>query len=145
MRQLPPQSEPTFGFTDSPFGECCIVSSTEGICALTFPEDRESALYDIEQRFPETNFTQNDAKAKRFGQEALPWWNLFAPVGKTSTVYSFPEARDFVLTHFGEFSPELSDFARRAFDHHWLDCEMRDGKRGGGSAWKYQVWVNRAS
>jgi len=72
------------------------------------------------------------AKAKRFGQEALPWWNLFAPVGKTSTVYSFPEARDFVLTHFGEFSPELSDFARRAFDHHWLDCEMRDGKRGGG-------------
>jgi len=66
MRQLPPQSEPTFGFTDSPFGECCIVSSTEGICALTFPEDRESALYDIEQRFPETNFTQNDAKAKRF-------------------------------------------------------------------------------
>jgi len=56
----------------------------------------------------------------------------FAPVGETSTVYSFSDARDFVLTHFGEFSPELQNFAKRAFDHHWLDSEMRDGKRGGG-------------
>jgi pepF/M3 family oligoendopeptidase len=72
------------------------------------------------------------AKARRFGQEKLPWWNLFAPVGETSTVYSFSDARDFVLTHFGEFSPELQNFAKRAFDHHWLDSEMRDGKRGGG-------------
>jgi len=72
------------------------------------------------------------AKARRFGQEKLPLWNLFAPVGETSTVYSFSDARDFVLTHFGEFSPELQNFAKRAFDHHWLDSEMRDAKRGGG-------------
>ena len=60
MRQLPPQSEPSFGFSQSPFGECCIVFSNDGICALTFPENHESALYDIEQRFPETDFVQND-------------------------------------------------------------------------------------
>ncbi len=72
------------------------------------------------------------AKAKRLGLEKLPWWDLFAPVGEATTVYTFSEARDFVLTHFGEFSPELQKFARHAFDHHWLDSEMRDGKRGGG-------------
>ena len=66
MRQLPPQSEPSFGFSKSPFGECCIVFSNDGICALTFPENHESALYDIEQRFPETDFVQNDEKAAFF-------------------------------------------------------------------------------
>ncbi|MDO9154453.1 MAG: methylated-DNA--[protein]-cysteine S-methyltransferase [Paludibacter sp.] len=66
MRQLPPKLEPSFGFSDSPFGECCIVFSKDGICALTFPENRESAYYDIIQRFPETDFTQNDVKVQRF-------------------------------------------------------------------------------
>lgn len=65
MRQLPPLSDPTFGFANSPFGECCIIFSNDGICALTFPENRESALYDLENRFPETEFRQNDDKARR--------------------------------------------------------------------------------
>lgn len=69
MRQLPPHSEPAFGFTQSPFGECCIVYSTDGICALTFPESRESALYDLENRFPETNFKQNDGEATRLAHQ----------------------------------------------------------------------------
>ncbi len=68
MRQLPPQSNPSFGFAKSPFGECCIVFSDNGICALTFPENQESAYYDIEQRFPETNFIRNDEKAEYFAQ-----------------------------------------------------------------------------
>jgi len=62
MRQLPPQSDPTYGFSDSPFGECCIVFSNNGICGLTFPESRISAAYDLEQRFPETEFKQDDEK-----------------------------------------------------------------------------------
>ena len=83
MRQLPPQSKPTFGFTNSPFGECCIVFSNDGICALTFPEDHNSALYDIEQRFPETDFDQDDAKAAKlaeivFAKRELPRLN---PIG----------------------------------------------------------------
>ena len=71
------------------------------------------------------------AKAKRFGQKQLPWWNLYAPVGKTDTIYTFPQAEDFILENFGKFSPDLQAFARRAFSHRWIDAEMRDGKRGG--------------
>ena len=71
------------------------------------------------------------AKAKKLGKGTLAWWDLFAPLGKTDKVYSFEEARDFVLENFGKFSPELSAFARRAFDNHWIDAEQRDGKRGG--------------
>lgn len=71
------------------------------------------------------------AKAKKLGKEQLAWWDLFAPMGRTDKVYSFEEARDFILANFEKFSPDLSAFARRAFDSHWIDAEQREGKRGG--------------
>jgi len=71
------------------------------------------------------------AKAVRFGQETLPWWNLFAPVGKHEKQFSFSEAKDFILKHFSDFSPELRAFAKTAFDNSWIDAEQRSGKRGG--------------
>jgi pepF/M3 family oligoendopeptidase len=71
------------------------------------------------------------AKAARFGQEALPWWNVFAPVGKSEKTYTFDEARAFILKNFGGFSDELREFAKTAFDNSWIDAEQRPGKRGG--------------
>ncbi len=71
------------------------------------------------------------AKAARFGQEALPWWNLFAPVGKSEMTFTFDEAREFILENFGKFSAELRDFAQGAFENNWIDAEQRSGKRGG--------------
>jgi pepF/M3 family oligoendopeptidase len=71
------------------------------------------------------------SKAKRLGNEKLPWWDVFAPVGESNTVYSFNEAKEFILEQFGTFSPRLSNFAKHAFDHNWIDAEQRDGKRGG--------------
>ena len=71
------------------------------------------------------------AKAKKLGKEKLPWWDVFAPMGKADKVYSFQEARGFILENFGRFSPELSAFAKRAFDKKWIDAEQRDGKRAG--------------
>jgi pepF/M3 family oligoendopeptidase len=71
------------------------------------------------------------AKAKRLGQDKLAWWNLFAPLGQSDTKFSFLEARDFILDHFSKFTPDLADFAARAFDNHWIDAEQREGKMGG--------------
>jgi len=71
------------------------------------------------------------AKAQRFGQDKLPWWNLFAPTGKSGTRYSYDAARDFIFKHFAEYSPELHDSAKIAFENNWIDAEQRDGKRGG--------------
>jgi len=70
-------------------------------------------------------------KAKLLGKEQLAWWDLSAPMGKTDKVYSWDEARDFIVTNFNKFSPELGTFARRAFDNNWIDAEQREGKRGG--------------
>ena len=44
-----------------------------------------------------------------------------APMGRTDKVYSFDEARDFIVENFNKFSPELGTFARRAFDNNWID------------------------
>lgn len=71
-------------------------------------------------------------KAKLLGKETLAWWDLFAPVGKTGKTYSFEEASNFILENFDDFSPELRTFSKRAFEDHWIDAEMREGKRGGG-------------
>jgi len=71
------------------------------------------------------------AKAKRLGQDRLPWWDLFAPVGKSERRYSWVEAKKFVLTQFHGFDERLAKLAQRAFDHHWIDAEPRNGKRGG--------------
>jgi pepF/M3 family oligoendopeptidase len=70
-------------------------------------------------------------KAKLIGKDKLAWWDLFAPLGKTDKVYSWDEARDFIVENFNKFSPELGAFAKRTFDENWIDGEQREGKRGG--------------
>lgn len=87
-------------------------------------------LGSIESAFPMFRRYFN-AKAKKLGKEKLAWWDIFAPLGKTDKVYSFEDARDFILENFGKFSPELRAFAQRAFENRWIDAEQRDGKRGG--------------
>ncbi|HLO31688.1 MAG TPA: M3 family oligoendopeptidase [Anaerolineales bacterium] len=79
-----------------------------------------------------------NAKAKKLGKEKLAWWDVFAPVGKADKVYSFEEARDFVIENFGKFSPDLAALAKRAFDNNWIDAEQREGKRGGAFCMEVQ-------
>ncbi|MBN1135036.1 MAG: M3 family oligoendopeptidase [Anaerolineae bacterium] len=71
------------------------------------------------------------AKARRLGKEALPWWDLSAPAGRLERRYSFAEARDLILEQLYAFSERSGDFTRRAFDRSWIDAEPRAGKRGG--------------
>ncbi len=70
-------------------------------------------------------------KASLLGKEALPWWDLMAPVGRSERRYAFSEARDLLLQQFAAFSPRFLAMARRAFDNHWIDAEPRDGKQSG--------------
>lgn len=72
------------------------------------------------------------AKGKALGHEkGLPWYDLFAPMGKTSTKFTAQDARDYLVTLFAEFDQELSDMVAKAFDEAWIDFYPRDGKAGG--------------
>jgi len=72
-----------------------------------------------------------NSKAKKLGREKLPWWDIFAPVGKNERRYSWPDAVKFILTQFRGFDERLAKLTQRAFDNRWIDAEPRNGKRGG--------------
>ena len=72
------------------------------------------------------------AKAKALGHEnGLPWYDLFAPMGDSSTTFTAQEARDYLVARFGSFDQELADMVARAFDEAWIDFYPRPGKSGG--------------
>jgi pepF/M3 family oligoendopeptidase len=71
------------------------------------------------------------AKARRFGKDSLPWWDLFAPTGKVESQYTWEATRQLILENFEEFSPEMAAFTGQVFDKNWIDAEPRTGKRGG--------------
>ena len=74
------------------------------------------------------------AKARVLGhkERALPWWDLFAPVGDPeASACSWDDAVDNVRTAFASYSPALAALAERAFAEGWVDAEAHEGKRGG--------------
>jgi pepF/M3 family oligoendopeptidase len=71
-------------------------------------------------------------KAKALGHEGgLPWYDLFAPMGKSAGKYTTQEAKDYLLNLFATFDSELAEMVRRAFDEAWIDFYPRSGKSGG--------------
>ena len=72
------------------------------------------------------------AKAKALGHEnGLPWYDLFAPMGKSSTKFTAEAAKEYLVEQFTGFDQELADMVARAFDEEWIDFYPRDGKVGG--------------
>lgn len=72
------------------------------------------------------------AKGKALGHKnGLPWYDLFAPMGSSSTRFSAEDARNYLVDLFAEFDSELSQMVATAFDNAWIDFYPRDGKAGG--------------
>ncbi len=72
------------------------------------------------------------AKAKLLGHEgALPWYDLFAPVGKNDKKYTVEDAKEYLLGIFKSFDSELHDLVKGAFENRWIDFYPREGKVGG--------------
>jgi len=63
--------------------------------------------------------------------KGLPFYDLFAPMGKIDKTYSFEEASQFINENFSKFSTKLGNFSKNAFKNNWIDAKMRDGKVGG--------------
>ena len=71
-------------------------------------------------------------KAAVLGHEnGLPWYDLFAPMGTSSTKYTAEESRELLVKLFSGFDQELADMIARAFDDAWIDFYPRSGKQGG--------------
>lgn len=75
-------------------------------------------------------------KAEMLGHEnGLPWFELFAPMGKADKTFTIEEAKEYLTTCFKEFSPQMSDMMARAFEEEWIDFYPKKGKVGGAFCW----------
>lgn len=71
-------------------------------------------------------------KAKYLGHEnGLPFYDLFAPVGKASQKFSVEEAGEYLINNFKAFSQDLADLVQESIENNYIDFLPRKGKSGG--------------
>jgi oligoendopeptidase F len=95
----------------------------------------EALVAAVRESYPRLSHRYYKLKAKWFGKDALDHWDRNAPLPKVeSRAIGWDEARETVLTAYGDFSPQMAEIARRFFDRHWIDAPVRPGKSPGAFA-----------
>lgn len=95
-------------------------------------EQTLTAMWDVIEAHKEHLLAYLNRKARLVGVEKLEWQDYNAPIGNDARKWGYDEAADFILDHFGRFSPHMAEFARQAFDERWIEVEDRSTKAGGG-------------
>lgn len=73
-----------------------------------------------------------EKKADLLGLETLSIYDVNAPISKSVKTSTYTEGANFIIENFRQFSPEMADFAKMAFENRWIEAEDRPGKRPGG-------------
>lgn len=86
----------------------------------------------VTARMPDLTHRYYEIKAKWMGVDQLSWWDRNAPVpGEDNRKFSWDEAKELILSAFGEFDPSMAEIASWFFDRGWIDAPTRDGKASG--------------
>ena len=72
-----------------------------------------------------------ELKARLLGLPSLALYDQYAPVGKEVRPFPYAQAQQVILEAFGAFTPAFREIASEFFAKHWIDAEVRKGKRGG--------------
>lgn len=71
-------------------------------------------------------------KAVLLGHEnGLPFYDLFAPIGESSRRFTIEESKEFLLENFKDFSEDLAQMTKEAYENNYIDFLPRKGKVGG--------------
>lgn len=70
-------------------------------------------------------------KGKLLGLDQLYDYDRYAPVFDDMPECDWPRARQTVQESYQAFSPRAGGIIGEFFDKHWIDAELRPGKRGG--------------
>lgn len=95
----------------------------------------------MEESLPEFRKYLNK-KAELLGIKKLAFYDLFAPIsqkGFNPKVWSFEEAKDYIIQTFGSFSGDMGLFAKNAFENCWIDSQPHTGKVGGAYCTSFPV------
>ena len=89
-------------------------------------------MWDVIDRNKDTFVEYLNRKAKLLGLEKLSWYDIYAPIGSSSSEMNYDEGAAFIVEQFNKFSPKMADFTVQAFEQAWIEAEDRAGKRPGG-------------
>ena len=99
------------------------------------PEVVAALVQSVRNNYPKLSHRYYRMKAKWLGKDQLMHWDRNAPLPQEDTrEVPWSQAKDMVLSAYGEFSPEMAEIARTFFDRNWIDAPSRPGKSPGAFA-----------
>jgi oligoendopeptidase F len=99
------------------------------------PEVVAALVQSVRNNYPQLSHRYYRMKAKWLGKDQLMHWDRNAPLPQEDTrEVPWAQAKDMVLSAYGEFAPEMADIARTFFDRNWIDAPSRPGKSPGAFA-----------
>lgn len=95
----------------------------------------DALLSAVRKSYPELSHRYYALKARWFKKDQLDYWDRNAPLPTDSDrKYSWDEAKELILTAYGNFSPELAKLGKKFFDNQWIDAPVMAGKSPGAFA-----------
>ncbi|MEQ1789453.1 MAG: M3 family oligoendopeptidase, partial [Rickettsiales bacterium] len=95
----------------------------------------DALLSSVRKSYPALSHRYYALKAKWFKKDKLDYWDRNAPLPTDSDRrYSWDEAKELILTAYGDFSPELTKVGKQFFDKPWIDAPVMAGKSSGAFA-----------
>jgi len=92
----------------------------------------EALVEAVRAAYPKLSHRYYGLKAKWYGKKWLPHWDRNAPLPKVAQrTISWADARNTILTAYGDFSPRLAEIADDFFARRWIDAPVRPGKQPG--------------
>ena len=95
----------------------------------------DSAAVDTMMQVAESNYGLGrdyfQLKAQLLGLPRLALYDQYAPVGNEVRHFPYSQAQQVILQAFEVFTPAFRKLASEFFAKHWIDAEVRKGKRGG--------------
>ncbi len=99
------------------------------------PEVVAALVSAVQAAYPKLSHRYYKMKAKWLGKDKLMHWDRNAPLPREDMrEVPWGEAREMVLSAYGEFSPEMASIAKDFFDKRWIDAPVRPGKVSGAFA-----------
>jgi oligoendopeptidase F len=99
------------------------------------PEVVAALVSAVQAAYPKLSHRYYKMKAKWLGKDKLMHWDRNAPLPREDMrEVPWEEARDMVLSAYGEFAPEMASIAQQFFDKRWIDAPVRPGKVSGAFA-----------
>ncbi len=99
------------------------------------PEVVQALRDAVVEAYPKLSHRYYELKRKWLGLDRMEVWDRNAPLPMESErLVGWDEARETVLSAYGEFDPEMAKLAEPFFDKGWIDAAVKPGKAPGAFA-----------